>query len=223
MGDEAMEMNLDDAIADAEKARDAGRAKRGGRGGRGGANPPLPPGPHPGSRGSDDLRSRLGGRGGGRGFGGRDGGYQKAPTLPGWAPSGNTRDDGKDCFAGKCEGCGVECEVFFRPVKGGNPPVCHECHQSLRAVQDQSIDGGGGPDRGRRGGHNRYNPYGREQMAAMQAMMGHMYAAAQAARGRGRGRGRGGRGGRSNVWVRPGSENDAGAGGEEAGGGDVAM
>ena len=120
----------------------------------------------------------------------------------------------------------MDCEVFFRPIKGGNPPVCHECHQSLRAVQDQSIDGGGGgPDRGRRGGHNRYNPYGREQMAAMQAMMGHMYAAAAAQAGRGRGRGgRGaGRGGRSNVWVRPGSEIDATASGEEAGGDDVAM
>ena len=74
---------------------------------------------------------------------------QAPPTLKGWSPSGNTRDDGKDTFAGACEGCGNFCEVPFRPVKGGNPPVCNDCHQSLRSAQ-------GGPDRGKRG----RDPYG---------------------------------------------------------------
>lgn len=122
--------------------------------------PPLPPRAHP-----DDLRSRLRSGGGYADRGPPRGGYrndryspygdvrgerrQAPPTLKGWSPSGNTRDDGKDTFAGKCEGCGNDCEVPFRPVKGGNPPVCNDCHQSLRSAQ-------GGPDRGKRG----RDPYG---------------------------------------------------------------
>ena len=239
MGDESMEMNLDDAIADAEKARDE---KRGGRGRGNDSNPPLPPGPRPSvldRLGGGGGGGRSGGRGsydrgrGGRGRGRSDGGFRQAETLDGWTPSGNQNREGKDCFIGTCEGCSKECEVFFRPVKGGNPPVCNECHQSLRQVRDDAIEGGyggSGPDRGRRGsGHSRYNPYGRDQMAAMQQMMGQMYAAAQmqAGRGRGRGRGRGaGRGRGSNKWVRPGSELEGAGGAQDGGGGeggDVAM
>ena len=110
---DAMDASMDDTIADAKP--EGGRPRRNSRGG-GSHNPPLPPGPPPG----DDLRSRLrrptgGGPRGGGGRGGGGGGFQKPPTLKGWVPSGNQREDGKDCFTGKCEGCGQQCEVKFRP------------------------------------------------------------------------------------------------------------
>ena len=217
MSDDKMETSVDASGADAEADEGLGRGR-----GRGRGQPPLPPGSPPGDAG--DLRHRLrgGGRGGrgasrpdrghgDRGHGGR-GGFARpgrAPTLPGWAPSGNVREDGKDTFAGTCEGCGCACEVPFRPVKGGNPPVCEACHQSLRAAQDQSV---GGPDRGART-RARYDPYGDPRaMAAMQMQMRmHAQMFARGAPGRGRGRGRG-----SNVWT-PDADADADA---RMGGGD---
>lgn len=168
-----MDMSLDDMIAAGHQGggggpdRSRGRRQHGGRGSR------RRDGQHTGG----DLRARLVGREAGGSAGGwqpplppgrppsghhhggvvNDGMQQrpKAPTLKGWAPSGNKRADGRDCFEGDCEGCGKRCEVQFRPVRGGNPPVCGDCHQSLRAVQDQAA----GPERGGRQAR-RYDPYG---------------------------------------------------------------
>ena len=102
----------------------------------------------------DERRGGRGGRGrrddyGGGGRGPRRDDYNDRPqaeTLPGWTVCDRvSARNGKPFFAGKCDGCGCDCEVPFRPVVGGNPPVCEECRASLDDAQ------GGGPDRGRRG------------------------------------------------------------------------
>ena len=94
--------------------------------------------------GSRSLRrqARRGRPAGGRGR--RDdydgGDRPQAETLDGWTVSDRVdARTGKNFFAGKCEGCGVDTEVPFRPVVGGNPPVCLDCNTSLKDAQ-----GGGG-------------------------------------------------------------------------------
>lgn len=172
-----MDMSLEDMIASGGGGGGARSNHRGGGGGGGGGRGQHRRGGGGGGRNAhDDLRGRLSGSewqpplplgrppNGGGGYGGYGGGGgarhfggngQKAATLKGWAPSGKKWGDGKDCYAGNCEGCGAHCEVHFRPVRGGNPPVCHDCHHSLKSVQEQAA----GPDRGGRQAQ-RYNPYG---------------------------------------------------------------
>jgi hypothetical protein len=41
-------------------------------------------------------------------------------------------------------GCGEECEVHFRPVRGGNPPVCAECHQAPGRLASKFVRPGKG-------------------------------------------------------------------------------
>ena len=224
-------MDLDAMITEAEADKEEKKARRvvvkrparGGRGGGGGGDDLRSR-----LRGSDDYHGgRRGGgdrwehdrhddrRGGGRGrAGGRgrrddyDGGDRDRPqaeTLDGWTVSDRVdARTGKNFFAGKCEGCGVDTEVPFRPVKGGNPPVCLDCNTSLKDAQ-----GGGGPDRGGRGGRGRRgDPYGpspkmmMQQMQMMQMQMMAMAQHMQAGGGRGGRGGRGAGGGRgSNVWT----------------------
>ena len=210
-------MDLDAMITEAEAEKEekktrrvvVKRAARGGRGGGGGGGDDLrsrlrgSDDYHGGRRGGGDRwdhdryddRSRRGRPAGGRGR--RDdydgGDRPQAETLDGWTVSDRVdARTGKNFFAGKCEGCGVDTEVPFRPVVGGNPPVCLDCNTSLKDAQ-----GGGGPDRGGRGGRGRrgdpYGPSPKMMMQQMQMMQMQMMAMAQHMQAGG---GRGGRGGR---------------------------
>ena len=94
----------------------------------------------------------------------RDGGRfrERAPTRPGWHQTGNVdQTSGRLEHSGQCEGCGVSTVVNFRPVVGGNPPLCGVCLDSLKAATAAAGGGGVGEDRaggphrdgrGRRGG-----------------------------------------------------------------------
>ena len=54
--------------------------------------------------------------------------------------------------AGQCEGCKVSTVVNFRPVVGGNPPLCGVCLDSLKAATGGGVgtegERAGGPHRG---------------------------------------------------------------------------
>jgi len=82
---------------------------------------------------------------------------ERAPTRPGWHQTGTTHaTSGRLEHSGQCEGCGVSTVVNFRPVVGGNPPLCGVCLDSLKAATAASGGGGegeraGGPHRGGRG------------------------------------------------------------------------
>ena len=197
--------------------------------------PRLPPGDRPpstarqprGARGEDDRGGAHRGRRGGatQRF------YTRAPTRPGWHPTGEFDDHGKPAHSGQCEGCRVSTVVNFRPVVGGNPPLCGVCLDSLKAATAGADGGdgygaggasrgasrggarhGGGGASGRGGGAGamRFSPYGGAgQMImvdpSMMMMMPHAHA--------GGGRGGGGRG-KSRTWTRPGAEGDASGGGD---------
>ena len=117
--------------------------------------------------------------------------------------------------------------VKFRPVRGGNPPACGDCHASLQSALGHGGDGDGGyPVAGQRGpdrAAQRYSPYGnnpmmqQQQMMMQQQMMAGMMSGRGGRGGRGAMAGRGGRGagarggGRSNVWTPDGAGAAAGA------------
>jgi len=98
----------------------------------------------------------------GRGRGGRGGRSndrfrrERAPTRPGWDPTGTIDEvSGRPAHSGQCEGCRVSTVVNFRPVVGGNPPLCGVCLDSLKAATAGTAmegDASGGPNRGRRMG-----------------------------------------------------------------------
>lgn len=122
--------------------------------------------------------------------------------------------------------------VNFRPVVGGNPPLCGVCLDSVKAATAGAEDasGSGGPNRRRNQQHGgggrgpRFSPYGGQMVMVDPRMMGY-----GGGRGGGRGggmmmmapapygamMGRGGAGGRgkSRTWTREGG----GAAGEDAG------
>ena len=63
-------------------------------------------------------------------------------TLEGWAPAEQRSKDGsytdRTVFAGKCTGCGLQCQVPFRPVVGGKPPKCRQCHDHAASRQSHA-------------------------------------------------------------------------------------
>lgn len=157
---------------------------------------------------------------GGRGY------REPAPTRPGWMPTGDVDENGRPAHSGQCEGCRVSTVVNFRPVVGGNPPLCGVCLDSVKAATAGAEDasGSGGPNRRRsqHGGRGpRFSPYGGQMVMVDPRMMGY-----GGGRGGGRGggmmmmapapygamMGRGGAGGRgkSRTWTREGGGEDAG-------------
>ena len=236
--DEAMAM--DDDHASARKSASSAPAN---------ANPPLPPNARPrhegrgGANGHGGERRRGGGeRGGGRG-GGRFQQRERAPTRPGWFATGEVDEhSGRPAHSGQCEGCRVSTVVNFRPVVGGNPPLCGVCLDSLKAATaGGSVDGdnaSGGPNRGRRGGRNgammmmgmphqggfqggaRFSPYASGGQMVM--IDPRMMAAYGGGRGGGMmaaygaaGAGGGGGRGKNRTWMREGGDAGAGVGGQE--------
>lgn len=132
--------------------------------------------------------------------------------------------------------------VNFRPVVGGNPPLCGVCLDSLKAATaGGSVDGdnaSGGPNRGRRGGRNgammmmgmphqggfqggaRFSPYASGGQMVM--IDPRMMAAYGGGRGGGMmaaygaaGAGGGGGRGKNRTWTREGGDAGAGVGGQE--------
>ena len=83
---------------------------------------------------------------------------ERAKTRPGWAPTGGIDpSSGRPEHSGQCEGCKVSTVVNFRPVVGGNPPLCGVCLDSLKAATGGGVgtegERAGGPHRG--GGRGR--------------------------------------------------------------------
>ena len=94
---------------------------------------------------------------------------ERAKTRPGWAPTGAIdQSSGRPEHSGQCEGCRVSTVVNFRPVVGGNPPLCGVCLDSLKAATGGGVgmegDRAGGPHRGggrgRRGGERSRGGFG---------------------------------------------------------------
>ena len=94
---------------------------------------------------------------------------ERAKTRPGWAPTGAMDpSSGRPEHSGQCEGCKVSTVVNFRPVVGGNPPLCGVCLDSLKAATGVGVgmegDHAGGPHRGggrgRRGGERSRGGFG---------------------------------------------------------------
>ena len=78
---------------------------------------------------------------------------ERATTRPGWAPTGAMDpSSGRPEHSGQCEGCKVSTVVNFRPVVGGNPPLCGVCLDSLKAATGGGVgtegERAGGPHRG---------------------------------------------------------------------------
>ena len=78
---------------------------------------------------------------------------ERAKTRPGWAPTGGIDpSSGRPEHSGQCEGCKVSTVVNFRPVVGGNPPLCGVCLDSLKAATGGGVgtegERAGGPHRG---------------------------------------------------------------------------
>jgi len=123
-------------------------------------------------RGDRRDRDRRGDRDRGRRFDRGDGRFrERAPTRPGWHQTGVVdQTSGRLEHSGQCEGCGVSTVVNFRPVVGGNPPLCGVCLDSLKAATAAGGGGGGQEDRaggphrgggrGRRGGGGRGGGFG---------------------------------------------------------------
>ena len=178
--------------------------------------------------GGDNRRYNDRGRGDNRRYNNDRGrGYREpAPTRPGWMPTGDVDENGRPAHSGQCEGCRVSTVVNFRPVVGGNPPLCGVCLDSVKAATAGAEDasGSGGPNRRRNqhGGRGpRFSPYGGQMVMVDPRMMGY-----GGGRGGGRGggmmmmapapygamMGRGGAGGRgkSRTWTREGGGEDAG-------------
>ena len=152
----------DDDSTQEAAGRGGGRRRDRGdrRNGRGGDNRRY----RGGTRDSERLRRQL---------------RERAKTRPGWAPTGVVdQSSGRPEHSGQCEGCKVSTVVNFRPVVGGNPPLCGVCLDSLKAATGAAAgmggDRAGGPHRGggrgRRGGGfgfgfggrggGRFHPYG---------------------------------------------------------------
>ena len=191
---------------------------------------------HQGRRGGNDRRrgdnnrrynNDRGGRGDNRRYNNDRGrGYREpAPTRPGWMPTGDVDENGRPAHSGQCEGCRVSTVVNFRPVVGGNPPLCGVCLDSVKAATAGAEDasGSGGPNRRRsqHGGRGpRFSPYGGQMVMVDPRMMGYgggrgggMMMMAPAPYGAMMGRGGAGGRGKSRTWTREGG----GAAGEDAG------
>ena len=62
-------------------------------------------------------------------------------TRPGWTLVGGggkktgtgKKKTGRKRYSGRCDRCGAECAVEFRPVVGGKPPTCRRCYVEASA------------------------------------------------------------------------------------------
>jgi hypothetical protein len=121
----------------------------------------------------------------------------------------------------------VSTVVNFRPVVGGNPPLCGVCLDSVKAATAGAEDasGSGGPNRRRNQGGGgggrgpRFSPYGGQMVMVDPRMMGYgggrgggMMMMAPTPYGAMMGRGGAGGRGKSRTWTREGGGEDAGAG-----------